>query len=474
VQICKVNINLCANNHAQSVVPTFTSLLNSYTVPIPQWIPNRLESLGYIYPTDVQIQAYNILLNTENSEINESQDAVIHAQTGSGKTLAYLIPLLCNVDLSRSSIQALVVVPTQELGMQVYSLTKRITSGFETEVSSSSGSRYYVLPLLEEGDLRRQKLQIRKVAPRIIIATPNRLIEVAQSGRFDLYSLKFLVVDEFDASLADSSTSKALQNILSSSLSSLAATEDSDSNESQMEAAQQKRKQRQTVLVSATVPQHRHFLKQCIEEHWTRDNVKHLYMSADQPMPEQLEHVYVVCDRKKKLSALCSVLCRSNAASTIVFVHESRSVEDISKVVEDGVNRMKEKKKLEGGNEENWRALKIVGLSEEISGSERKRNLEMFRDGSVQVLVTNELATRGLDIPELSRVIHLDLPKDSESYLHRSGRAGRLNRAGIVISICDPKELFVIDRFSNSLKVQFNQASMKSLSQKSYTKAETH
>jgi len=517
---------------------------------IQKWIVDRLHVLGFDVPTEVQRAAFDVVLNKPR------KDAVVHAQTGSGKTLAYLVPLLNSIDLSRSAVQALVVVPTQELGVQVYRLARRISAGYssvsidesndssgnvphtevdffpeinahgdedgesegEAEASTAqkeledteldetsfgednaksrtgSNSSHYVLPLFEQGDLRRQKLQLRHAGPRVLVATPNRLVEVARSGRLQLHTLQFLVVDEFDASLADVETTRALQNVLMASTVSTSLekqfsgavvtdatlapssirtpSQDHDEERSSHNrsipatVAQFRRSQRQTMLVSATVPQHRHFLKQCIAERWTNESVQHVYLSADTPVPERLRHLYLVCDRRKKLSALSAVILKCAPSAALVFVHNSRNVPSIAAKVQRALARKSASSDLEdrsGHNENGGAADRVAFLSEDMSVGDRRSNLAEFREGRAAVMVSTSVAARGLDIPHISHVIHVDLPDSADEYLHRSGRAGRLGRTGDVISICDEGELFLVGRFGNKLGVEFQEATGKRL-----------
>ncbi|GAB0492618.1 hypothetical protein MMPV_003886 [Pyropia vietnamensis] len=313
------------------------------------------------------------------------EDAVLHAVTGSGKTLAYLLPALAAVEPRRTAVQALVVVPTQELGMQVYKVARRLASGYGREMAAAAeivdgaddeaslldylegeegapegvapagggtaaataaaaapgeaagtatpsrppfsppaAGRLPVLPMLDQADLRRQKLQLRQTAPRLVIGTPGRLVVLVASGRLCLDRLKVLVVDEFDAVLSDPASTANLQALLATK--SRAGGSDRDGGV------------RQTVFVSATVPQHRHFLRQAVRSRWTRPVVKHVWVGepggedaasgeaqrgggggtvrdddddddvGGGKLPSSLRHTYALCEPRKRLGALRQVL----------------------------------------------------------------------------------------------------------------------------------------------------------------------
>jgi superfamily II DNA/RNA helicase len=472
---------------------------------IPPWLLARLGDLGFTSPTTVQARALKIALPPDESDsISVSSlgdDVIIHAQTGSGKTLAYLIPALTAIDPSRASVQALVLVPTQELGMQVYKVLRRLavawphpvvgsadefvgtanlydddcgddddTADYEDdemeqfdpsediedddsddeEVDDEDDARgalakspttigrqtgFPVLSMLNQANLRRQKLQLRHTAPRIIVGNPHRIAELVESGRLRLDLLRVLIVDEFDACLLDSSTTRALQTVLSV----------------------RGRQRRQTMLVSATVPQHRHFLRQCVRQRWTAENIEHVWIDEDSGVvvPESLSHEYAVCDGRKKLSALRALLQESGRKTgfhllperAIVFVMPSRPIQDIVAALN---------KALEvAGYDSSESGEPVVGLWNELCIGDRRRAMRRFRGGMARVLIATDVAARGLDIPDVSHIFHLDQATDADSYLHRAGRAGRHGRAGTSISLVTRGEEFVIRRTGNSLGIDF-------------------
>lgn len=421
----------------------------AYGQQLPSWLLSRLEDLQFIHPTPVQ--ASTLPLALPPSEDEPGRDIVIHAQTGSGKTLAYLLPALSTIDPRRACTQALIVVPTQELGMQVYKLLRRILSSYpHTSTSNSTEDTgdeedllgdshnhwtFPVLPMLDQADLRRQKLQLRQAAPRVIVGNPRRVAQLVESGRLRLHLLKVLVVDEFDACLLNTSTTQALQAIL---------------------AVRNRERPRQTILASATVPQHRHFLRQCVRQRWTRPDIEHVWVEgkSGECVPSSLEHMYVLCERRKKLAALRTLLLRFNDAEdkaerlnirAMVFVMPSRSIYEIVKALNKSLDNY-------FGTAD---AKMVVGIRNDLPIVQRREAMRRFRSGEASVLIGTDVAARGLDVPDVSHVFHFDLATDPDAYLHRAGRAGRQGRPGSSLVLITPGEQFVINRTANALNIEF-------------------
>lgn len=465
------------------------SFQDLYKHCVPQWLLSRMVSFGFLEPTPIQSEVLQHALPAQPG--SEGKDLVIHAQTGSGKTLAYLLPAISAVSPERACVQALVIVPTQELGMQVYKLLRRLTSayGYESTVlnpvtsdqdqildnlstdytgaddaddyelddpsesendgqssddNTNNGARqgsFPVLPMLNQANLRRQKLQLRQLAPRIIVGNPHRVAELVQSGRLRLDLLRVLVVDEFDACLSDTATTAALQTIL---------------------AVRNRERQRQTILASATVPQHRHFLRQCVRQRWTQPDIQHVWLDEKSGIrvPPSITHRYALCNSRKKIAALRALVVLINAKlledgdhshdngiaiRAIVFVMPSRNVDDIVKAMNESLE-----------NDFNRAGSKPVeGIYNDLSVVHRKGAVGRFRKRDAHILIGTDVAARGLDFEDVTHVIHFDLPMDADGYLHRAGRAGRLGKPGTSIVMVAKGEEFVIRRIANTLDIDF-------------------
>jgi superfamily II DNA/RNA helicase len=517
------------DNDARLCDATFAELYNDI---LPTWLLDRLTACGYIHPTLIQKVALDTILR-------DREDAVIQAQTGSGKTLTFLLPILAQVDPTRAVVQALIVVPSRELGLQVGRVAKRlavnaVTMEYDSSSSSSSAEKYdnpddiaatpsnsttssnknklTIMTVLQGSQNRRQRAWAWADPPQVIIGTPKELCDMVRLGGIKRYnSVKYLVVDEVDACLLNNAgtltsklSSTSLHELLSKHLSpsfndgddsSNAAVDEDISNEFMQQSSRggskgspsrPLSKTRQTIFCSATVPQHRHFMKQCVQNQWILSKTpKHVCLrSGEQLLPPTLDHAYMVAATSEmKLAALRRILQKitSNGSvkKVIIFAEPQRPLEQMAEVVAKDLKGILWKEVY--GSKEFAEATSLVGVlryedslskraaavqsftgegvaslplsSHEWKGYSRASIEEEDKDNTVKlrVLFSSDLAARGLDIQDISHVIHLDLAPDADTYVHRSGRTGRFGASGQVISIITPEQEFVLNRVANKL-----------------------
>ncbi|KAB2062060.1 hypothetical protein E1A91_A10G131800v1 [Gossypium mustelinum] len=232
-----------SNNHS----PTLREICLDH---VPGNVLRRLEEVGYLVPTDVQKEALPVLFS--------GNDCILHAQTGSGKTLTYLLLIYSQINPKKSAVQALIVVPTRELGMQAE-------------------------------------------PPAIVVATIGSLSQLLEKQILKLDSLRVLVVDEVDFLFKSSKQVSSLRKLLTSYSSC---------------------NNRQTVFASASILQHRRFRHDCIQQKWTKGDVVHVHVNRIMPMPACLYHRFVICGRKAKHQVLLSLLQSDLPESGIIFVGE--------------------------------------------------------------------------------------------------------------------------------------------------------
>ena len=457
---------------------------------LPSWLIFRARQLGFISPTVVQALTLSMLLR--------GSDAVIQAQTGSGKTLAYLMPLLATINIENGTTQGIVVLPTRELGDQVATITRKLAAGAvsqnilpeekaNTKCDLITGREYrnpkkiIVASIFEESDNRKQPKWIISHPPHIIIASPVALNHLLATGSIQADAVKFLVVDEIDACADMSSPNgislhKVLGRYLSPSFDAAPGHACIQLDAKVIKAAGScvTEKNRQSVFLSASVPQPKSFMRQCIQRRWLlRNHPTWINANAHEygaQTPLQVEHRYLITTAKKKLGALHTILRRETAAGrlnqAVVFFNANRPLKEISITLdryfssywarESSPSTGIDMEQNESNNQINIDAGVVRSISEDECPAVRNSIIGEFRNGNCRILLATDLASRGLDVPEISHVIMFDSPATAESYLHRAGRTGRMGRPGSVITIIRSKELFQIQRVGNFLSVNIS------------------
>lgn len=308
-----------------------------------------------------------------------NKDVVVLSPTGSGKTLAYLLPLSQLVDAGDDEPQAIVVTPGRELALQSSTVLKDMGSGLRA--MACYGGRAAM-------DEHRVLKQVR---PQIIFGTPGRLNDHLSKGNFSPYHIKYLVIDEFDKCLE-----MGFQDEMSRLIQSLSGL-------------------RRHFLLSATeaeeIPRFVHMGR--VE--------KIDYRMDEEQVPERV-HIYKVeSPVKDKLESLGRLLRSLGDTSTIVFLNYRDSVERTNNyLVEQGFSTSF----FHGGLEQ----------------KEREASLYRFSNGSANILVSTDLASRGLDIPDIDNIIHYHIPESEDGYIHRVGRTARWEAQGRAFFLLGPEE----------------------------------
>jgi len=386
--------------------PTFSDL---YADQLPAWLLVRAAALGFDHPTTVQVEALTAVL--------AGQDVIIQAKTGSGKTLAYLLPILRMLK-AQASVQALVLLPTRELAAQVAIVARRLAAG--------SPERLMVMALLDGSGAKRQRKWLVAQPPQVIVGNVEQVESILEAGLLRIDSLKMLVVDEVDASLSSTITSKMLRNMLSSHL-----------------RVGPRANSRQTLFVSATIPQRQHFRRSCVQQQWTRNSPVLVHSEPDLRLPAQLRHGFALCERPKRVAALRALLKRhaTTMSAGVIFIMGTRPLHKIADA-------------LAGIVDDEPPPI----LSELESLEARAEAVRMLRERRRRLLLSTPLGARGLDIAHCSHVYFFDIPDSPEAYLHAAGRCGRNDRPGTVTILGSSEEEFVVRRIANSLNLVFEDA----------------
>ncbi len=320
--------------------------------------------------------------------ILEKKDIIASAKTGSGKTSAFVIPILQTIDCNVEMIQALILVPTRELADQVNEEVQA--------VGKYLGVRSVALYGKQPIEIQRKAL---KKYPHVIVATPGRLVDHLEKRNVKLSSVSFFVLDEADEML-------------------LMGFED------QIEAIvnrMAKRDARTTSMFSATIPQEVIYMSQKYQQAPIR-----IDLVEDEKQHEQIEQLYYAVDGLKKVDFLREMLRRERPDKAIVFCNTQNQVERLYPILKKGTMSCG---MLHGGMEQDARNMVI----------------KAFKRGEVRLLVTTDLAGRGLHVEGVTHVVNYSVPFEHEQYIHRIGRTGRVKEMGVAISLVIPTEQ---DRFN--------------------------
>ena len=323
------------------------------------------------------ITALNAMQQDMLQTARKGASVVLLSPTGSGKTLAYLLPLLQKLDAKNDDLQALVIVPSRELAIQTADVARRLCS--ELRIAACYGGR----PAMEEHQ------QMRGLRPHLVAATPGRLLDHLQKGNLLPDSVSTLVIDEFDKSL-ELGFREQMQGIITL-LPHL----------------------QQRILLSAT------YTDDIPAFVGSKDYVRLNFL--DEADDGRISLLVVKSPEKDKLQTLYRLLCTLGTQKSLVFVGYRESVERVGNYLE-GQGIMADI--FHGGMEQR----------------DRERALYRFMNGSSNVLVSTDLASRGLDITAVDNIIHYHLPSSEEACTHRNGRTARWDMNGSAYFILGPEE----------------------------------
>lgn len=328
--------------------------------------------------TRISVETLTPMQEAAISACRNHNDMVLLSPTGTGKTLAYLLPVIGQLRLGVEGVQAMVIVPSRELALQIDSVVKSMALPWK--VMSVYGGRAAM-------DEHRS---MKGISPSIIIGTPGRLNDHLTKGNIDARGIQTLVIDEFDKCLE-----LGFQGEMQEVIEKLPAV-------------------RRHYLTSATD------MEEIPAFTGMRNSIKLDYLTMCEV--DSRVHTFIVhSESKDKLHALYKLLCTLSGGQAIVFCNHRESVERVG-----------------GYLREQRLACEAYhgGLEQEL----RERALYKFRNGSSNVLVSTDLAARGLDIPEVQHIIHYHLPGSEDAYIHRTGRTARWNAEGCSYLILHSEE----------------------------------
>ncbi|GEC70524.1 ATP-dependent RNA helicase DeaD [Flavobacterium flevense] len=357
-----------------------------------------LSELNLVVPTAIQEQVIPLLLANQT-------DLVGLAKTGTGKTAAFGLPLLQLIDVSKPHVQAVILVPTRELGHQVFKNLESFAQNLpNVSIAASCGG----IPI---------KPQIERLSnpTHIVVATPGRLIDLLQRKAISLAQTQFLVLDEADE----------MVSILKESLDEIVA---------------ELPKNHRTFLFSATMPG---TIKQLIQN-YLHKNVVHVSANMETSGNQSIDHQYIIVDPIEKLDVLMHFLNSREGQRGIIFCKTKAAVNKLAKNL--AINR-----------------FSSGALHGSLSQGIRDRIMEQFREGHINILVATDLAARGIDVKEIAYVVNYHLPDTYENYVHRSGRTARAGANGLALTVLQAEEEIEIADFEKELGIKFTPFSKPSV-----------
>ena len=326
-----------------------------------------------------------------------ARDMLVQSKTGSGKTGAYVLPLLQVIVRDHIYPQALILVPTRELCIQVEDEIEKLSEGTGIRSVAIFGGVSY-----------EPQLKALRAGVHIIVATPGRLMDHVQRGNVDFLDIRDLILDEADEmlSMGFSPDMQKIRRYLPKAIS--------------------------CTMFSATIPQ----TVKSLAREFQRPSAEFLSLSYDKVIANNLEHYWYPCDVMDKDSMTIKVLEYYNPESCMIFCNKKSDVSYLEQVL-------------------SGYGFKVGALSGDVAQAMREKTLNAFREKKLRILICTDVAARGIDVDHVTHVIVYDHPADHEVYVHRSGRTARAGRSGLCISLITPVEEIEIRQTAADFGINF-------------------
>lgn len=329
-------------------------------------------------------------------EALKNKDLVVQSETGTGKTLAYLLPLFEKIDVTSKLMQAIILVPTHELAVQILRQVERLSRDSEIKVTGAT--------MIGNVNIDRQ-IEKLKEKPHIIVGSPGRVLELIKKKKITAHTIKTIVLDEADRLLDDSSF-ESVRAVIKSTL-----------------------RERQMMLFSATIP------RQAVEK--AKELMKEPEIIAGEEkasIPATIEHLYFLAEQRDKIEVLRKLVRIMNPQKALVFVNKSEEIDVMTAKLR-------------------YHGLEAEGIHGSNFKSDRKKTMEAFRAGKIQLLIASDVAARGLHIEDVTHIFNLSMPEDPRDYLHRAGRTGRNGNSGVAVSIVTQREMPLVRAYEKAFNI---------------------
>lgn len=329
----------------------------------------------------------------------ENKDIIAKSQTGTGKTLAYLLPIFQKIDSEKKEMQCIILAPTHELVMQIDREIQLLSENCQINVTSCN--------IIGDVNMSRQ-IDKLKEKPHIIVGSPGRIFELIKKRKIASHTIKTIVIDECDKLLDKNNISKVKDIIKTTMRDRQLMAFSASINEAALSSAASLMKEPSIIKIQNEI---------------LNTNVQHMYFLSEQ---------------RDKFELLRKIIASESPKKSLIFINKPMEIEFI-------VSKLQ------------YHHISCYGLYGNAGKEERKKALADFRNGKIQFLVASDIAARGLDVKDITHIFNLDLPEDPEEYLHRVGRTGRMNKAGITISIITKSDLSTIKKYENKFNLEIKE-----------------
>jgi superfamily II DNA/RNA helicase len=354
-------------------------------------IVSALQKENITIPTEVQTTVIPLSL--------QNKDLIVQSQTGTGKTLAFLLPLFERLQPSKRETQAIILVPTHELAIQIQREIEQL--------ALNSGISLLGMPVIGKVNINRQ-IEKLKAKPQIIVGSPGRILELIKKKKISAHTVKTIIVDEADK-MMEKDNYDTVTAVIDTTL-----------------------RDRQLLFFSASIPTKTIKKAELLMKQPELIRIEHKIS-----IPDSIEHLFFIAEERDKIEVLGKLARIANPEKAMIFINKAY---DNDAAVQ--------KLRFHGFNAGN-----IYG---EIDKLQRKAALDNFKSGKLQFLIASDIAARGLQIDGITCIFNISMPEDPLDYLHRAGRTGRNGNNGQSVSIVTPKELELIKLYEGRLNIKFH------------------
>ncbi|PXV93631.1 superfamily II DNA/RNA helicase [Lachnotalea glycerini] len=332
-------------------------------------------------------------------ESDENKDLIVQSETGSGKTLAYLLPIYKKLVPIEKGMQALILVPTHELAMQV---KRQVQS-----LSKNSGYPIQAAAIVGDVNISRQ-IESLKEKPQIVIGTTGRIIELIKKRKITAHTIRTIVIDEADKML-DKNNIDGVKAVLKCCMrdTKIVMFSASMSNEAIQEG--------QKILKDPLIIQ--------------------LASNKKTSIPTNIKHIYFVVERRDKLEMLRKLASSMKPEKAMIFVNKQSDIEELTQKLQ----------------YHHYNAECIHGANIK---KDRKKVIDDFKNNRLQYLIATDIAARGLHFEGVSAIYHISIPENQNDYLHRAGRTGRNQEQGLSVLIVTKQELVLINKYKKEFGIE--------------------